>query len=369
MRQSICVLVFIAAGISVEAAAQGKFSGFMFGDYYYNVARDTAFSRAGLPNSALTGAKDMQAFQFRRIYFTYDNDISQKFTARFRLEADQISNTSDGKFGVAVKDAYLKWKNIFSGSDLMFGLQPTTAFEVSEGVWSYRSLEKTIMDLRGIISSRDLGVSLRGRIDDESVFNYAVMIANGSGQRAATNKYMRYSLTFHVQPTKRFQFTLTGDYRDQANILDPNSVPGRPESVRNGVTTGSLFVGYSKPETFSVGIETFIQSTANGFNDVRAIPRSTRSRNAFGLSVFGTVYVQTDLTLLARFDHFDPNSHSNAKGDSRSYIICGLDWKVDKRVSIIPNIQIETYESAPSPSTRTYDASVTGRVTLHYTFL
>ena len=38
------------------------------------------------PNSALTGAKADQAFQFRRIYFTYDNDISEQFMARFRLE-------------------------------------------------------------------------------------------------------------------------------------------------------------------------------------------------------------------------------------------------------------------------------------------
>ena len=32
-----------------------------------------------------------------------------------------------------VKDAYLQWNNIFSGSNLIFGLSPTPAFDVSEG--------------------------------------------------------------------------------------------------------------------------------------------------------------------------------------------------------------------------------------------
>ena len=50
-----------------------------------------------------------------------------------------------------VKDAWLKWKNIFSGSDLIFGISPTPAFDVSEGAWGHRYLEKTIMDLDGIV--------------------------------------------------------------------------------------------------------------------------------------------------------------------------------------------------------------------------
>jgi hypothetical protein len=60
------------------------------------------------------------------------------------------------------------------------------------------------------------------------------------------------------------------------------------------------------------------------------------------------------------------------KGDARNYIIVGLDCKPDKNVSIIPNVQIETYQSIPATSTvaaHSFSASVTGRVTFYYVFL
>src|SRR5512146_3331458 len=138
-----------------QSEPKGKLSGLMFGDYFYNIdQRDTA-------------KKDLNGIQLRRIYFTYDYAISPNFDTRFRLEADQSALTSDGKIGVFVKDAYLKWKGIFEGSDVLFGVSPAPAFDASEEAWGYRSLEKTIMDLRGIVPSRDLGVDLKGKLTDD----------------------------------------------------------------------------------------------------------------------------------------------------------------------------------------------------------
>ena len=121
----------------------GRFSGYMMGDYYYNLQRDAGF--AGLANNASTSAAPgptaMQSFILRRVYFTYDNDISEQFTSRFRLEADQGTDLlASGKISVFVKDAYLRWKNVFSGSDLIFGIQPPPTYDVSEAAWGYRSL-------------------------------------------------------------------------------------------------------------------------------------------------------------------------------------------------------------------------------------
>ena len=116
-RVILGVLGLLAFGQSLMLS-QGKFGGYMVGDYYYNVTRDQNFTSLAntQPSAAMPGATAMQAFQFRRIYFTYDNDISETFTTRFRLEVDQASNASNGKIGVFVKDAYLRWKNIFSGT-------------------------------------------------------------------------------------------------------------------------------------------------------------------------------------------------------------------------------------------------------------
>ena len=143
-------LVLLAVGlflVSASAFSQMTFSGYMFGDYYYNVARDSSFNHKAPANSALSSAAPgpvaMQAFQFRRIYFTMDDNISDVFAARLRLEADQAAdpgvtspNTAtppvsedalaSGKMAPFIKEAWLTWKNVFAGSNLTFGYSVDT---------------------------------------------------------------------------------------------------------------------------------------------------------------------------------------------------------------------------------------------------
>ena len=290
----MCTLAVLGVAL---AGAQGKFSGLVFGDYFYNVAKDTAFSK--LSKTVVPGSKDFQAFQIRRIYLTYDNDISEKFTARLRLEGNMIasengsSSTASRVSGSSlsqlyIKDAYLKWKNIFAGSDLIFGVQPTTAYDISEGVWAYRSLEKTIMDLRGIISSRDLGLALRGKFDDGGMFQYWFMVANNSAQDDAVNRYKRVSLNLQVKPVKNVIVTLDGDYRSQDKINDPASTTVPKATLPNNVLTYALFAAYNDPTLFTLGVEAFMQSTQNGEVDPSdKTAKTLKSLNALGVSIFG----------------------------------------------------------------------------------
>jgi len=369
---ALCVAMFDIAG----AFAQGKFSGYMFGDYFYNVARDTTFKGANAPkNAAVGGQKDLQAFQLRRIYFTYDNDISESFTTRFRLESDATAGSKEtdanGKVTVFVKDAYLTWKNVFQGSNLIFGFQPSSAFDISETAWSYRSLEKTIMDLRGIIPSRVLGISLKGKIVESGMVNYWLTFANNSGTAAPngtvanTDKYKRYSLNLQIMPTKEFQVTLLGDYlaRPSVNAFPVSGAP--PSTVGNGVLTAALFAGYNVKDEFNVGVEGFLRSLANGQRN--SDTTGLTSVSTIGVTAFGEVNVSPELVVIARYDYYDPNSDSRSKGDGVNYIIAGLAYKPNKNVQIIPNVQVETYEKLANG--RTYDPSVTGRVTFYYTFL
>jgi hypothetical protein len=356
--QSFLFLMFLTSPLF----SQSKFGGYMFGDYYYNFARDRAYGSSLTANRAINGAapgpKDMQAFQIRRIYFQYDNDISEQFTARLRLEADRVAfATSSNLF---VKDAYLNWKNIFAGSNLIFGIQPTPAFEVSEGAWGYRSLEKTIMDLRGIVPSRDLALSLKGKLTNDGMFNYWVMIGNGAGTTAPENdKYKRFYVHLQLKPIPNVQLTLYADLNGRPQITNPYS--GSP--VGNNSATYALFAGYGESGKYNVGIEGFLQSASNAFNNGTALT----SRDGRGITIFGSFNFQSDLALVARYDNFDPNTDSNAKGDSHNYIIAGLSWKVDKNVSITPNILYETYESNPNGTS--HDPSVSGRLTFYYIFL
>ncbi len=377
-------LAMLLAGslISASAFSQGKFSGIVFGDYFYNAARDSNFSKANLPAAATGGAKSMQGFVIRRINFSYDYDINEQFAMRFRLEMDGSggptgATTTDKKLAAYVKDAWLRWKGVFSGSDLIFGIQPTSAFDVSETAWSYRNVEKTIMDLRGIVPSRGLGVALKGKLDDAGVFNYWAMVANpGAGSnpkdlspaasQSQNDKYNLYSLMFQLKPSKEFQATLYGDFRPAAPVNDPTSTTAPRATVGHGTTTGALFLNYNA-ESFAVGAEGFLQSTSDAYADP-SNPPSLKGLSAMGLSFWAWLNFNPGLSLLARYDMYDPRTGSNdaEKGDSRNYIILGLACKPAKGVAIIPNVQIESYESIPNgPS---FDTSITGRVTFSFSF-
>ena len=354
------VLFSINLLYSQEVTNKGRFSGYMFGDYFYNIARDTGIS--SLSNVANGGKKDFNGFQFRRIYFTYDYDISESFTTRFRLEADQAANTSNGKIGVFVKDAYLKWNNVFKGSDLIFGISPTPAFEVSEGIWGNRFLEKTIMDLRGIVSSRDLALALKGKIDYEGIFKYWVMIGNGSGNSPETDKYKRYYAHIQYSPIKQFTATLYADLKARPNINDPNSTSTPPATVANNDLTYALFLGYKEKGAYTIGFEGFLNTRQNGMVKNGAL----KDKTGMGLSVFVSYNLTKELAAVGRFDYFDPNTDSDVKGDSRNWFIFSLNYKPNEKVTISPNVIIETYESLPNG--RKFDASITPRITFFHTF-
>jgi hypothetical protein len=373
--------LLILLGLSI-AVGQGKFSGYMFGDYYYNVARDANIT--SLKNVASpAGTTAYQAFQFRRIYFTYDNDISDQFTSRFRLEADQTASNgapatgdmlvgSPGKVSVFVKDAYLMWKNVFSGSNVIFGVQPTPTFDVSESAWGYRSLEKTIMDLRGIAPSRDLGIALKGKITGDGMINYWAMFANGSGNVVETDKYKRYYAHLQFKPTTNLQATLYVDYKDVADIVNSYT----KSTVSNAALTTALFIGYSEPFSYNIGVEGFLQTTANALKDTAA--KAYNDLSGMGFSIFGSYYIIPELAVVARYDNYSPSSDDNSKDPAhygtgtagylaRNLIIAGLSWKVDKNVSIMPNIYYETYDAQKGGTTP--NASITGRLTVYYIFL
>jgi hypothetical protein len=170
------------------------------------------------------------------------------------------------------------------------------------------------------------------------------------------------------------QATLYADYKDVPDIANA-FVPGR--HLDNHALTTALFVGYTEPSQYNVGVEAFLQSVNNGLKDT--VARSYSSRSILGFTLYGSYYLMPDLAVVVRYDNYNPSTDDKGKDPlyvtagvangnlSRNYIIAGLDWKVDKKVSIIPNLLYETYE-APKNGTAP-DASVTARLTFYYIFL
>lgn len=348
--------VLLTAGSQAQDAAKGeqnksaagavgpvKLSGLMFGDYYYYLdAMDES-------------DKDMNGLQFRRMYITTDYTINSSFSTRFRLEADQSALSSNGKIGVFVKDAYLKWKNVFGGSDLVFGMSPTPAFSVSEDAWGYRALEKTILDFNKIVSSRDIGIDLKGKIDDAGMVRYWVKFGNNSANKPEVDKHKRYYGMLQVKPTDEFQFTVYADYASNPQVSD--SVSGTMKD--NGALVTAGFVNYQVKNSFSIGVEAFYHSQANNYYATPGDPLTAQA--GFGLSAFAWLALTEDMRLVGRYDTYDPNTDSDATDDVRSLLIAALDYRVADHINVMPGVEVIGKESAEN-------SDVIPRMTFLWTF-
>lgn len=344
-----------------QEVGEGKFSGLMFGDYFYNILRDSTIN--DLNNTGLTGIQDLQGFDFRRIYFTYDYRISEQFSTRFRLESQTLVSVNNTLFLTYIKDAYLNWKDIFMGSNFIFGIQPTPAFVVSEDLWSYRSLEKTIMDLRRIVGSRDFGASLKGKINSSGSIKYWLMYGNGSTFGEESDKFKRLYSQIDLQPADEWRITLYGDYRFRANkeyeIIN--------ENFMNDALTTDLFIGYVEKDKFTVGAESFWQITYNDNFQDQESEYVISNRNALGVSLFSWYKINEMLVAVGRWDYYDPNISGDYRNDSRNLFIAGLSFVMNDKVSITPNFLFETYEQPENGTT--IDPSLTGRITFYFQFL
>ena len=161
----------------------GKFSGLMFGDYYW-------FSRQASGSESAAAirlrSKDSTGLWFRRIYFTYDFTYSESLTTRFRLEANSNGDFTGGDLVPYVKDAYLKWT--YKGSQqLTLGIHPTLTFDWLDGFWGLRHIEKTPADLYRLDSSRDFGFTLTARLAMDGL-TYAAQFGNESGNGSETQE-------------------------------------------------------------------------------------------------------------------------------------------------------------------------------------
>ena len=345
---TISIILVLFAAINFAQENKVKLSGLMYSDIFYNI------------DNADAAKKDINGFQIRRIYFTADFSISEKFDSRFRLESDQSgnSNTNGGKLGVMVKDAYLKWKGLFNGSDMIIGISPTPAFDVSESAWGYRSLEKTILDLDGIVSSRDFGIDLKGKLAGDGTVNYWLKIANNSGNAPETDKYKRYYAMLHFKLADGLQATVHVDYASKGNKLD--NFDNRLKS--NNQFVGSAFIGYKQKDEFSVGAEVFMRSIQNNYSASAASP--LQNQNSFGFSLWGWTTLSEDFRLVGRFDNYDPNKDLNSDGNS--FFMAGLDYRPAKNVSIIPNFQYVSYQAKDSQGNSKKD--FVARLTFAYSF-
>ena len=317
-------------------------------------------------------------FQWRRVYLGYDYNISEKFSAEFLLAAEDnwsagiVPGTGDvlanNKFAPYVKQAAIRWKNIYKNADLIFGQQNTPTYAkngsgmASEEVWGYRSIERTITDIRRN-SSYDFGASLQGKFDSKGNYGYVVMVANGTAAKAETDNYKWfYGDVWAKFMNKKLIVDISQDYQKMAWGVYVKGFNGAQNRDRR---LTKLFVGYSVPK-LSVGFEYFM-NTLMGDLQVTGVDKNTyyRTTKAMGMSLFvrGRVY-QDKVGFFARFDNYDPSGNlSSVTGENNTakytalttqydpttkemFSTFGFDFTPVKNVHIMPNVWINTYQSA-----------------------
>ncbi|NNG27734.1 MAG: hypothetical protein HKM87_09425, partial [Ignavibacteriaceae bacterium] len=205
---------------------------------------------------------------------------------------------------------------------------PPPTFAVIEKIWGYRSVEKTPLDLQKMASSRDFGLSIKGKFDDKGIVKYHLMFSNGSSNKQEIDKGKSGMLSLGLYPSKELVLEVYGDY-----------------AAKSGNTewyTWQAFLGYVS-ERFRAGVQYSDQTR----KDPEDVDEKLRVASFF---IIGKICEQ--FSLFGRVDKtFDPNTN----GDDIDFIpfdptakstffVAGVDWKPVKDVSFIPNVEFVKYE-------------------------
>ncbi len=324
-------------GFLSHAYGEGKFSGYMFGDFYYNISNN----RSDL--------KGQNGFWFRRIYFTYDFKISDSWSTRLRLEMNSPGDfkTSD-TLKPYIKDAYLTYKR--KNHTITLGISPTPTWEYIESFWGYRAVEKTPLDLFKMGDSRDFGVAFKGSIGKDGFFGYHIMAGNGEGTKSEFNKEKKYMGAFLFNLTKTLSFEIYTDYAQGANQKNYYTYQG--------------FLGWkSKKARIGIQYSHQIKEQGTGKSDLKLDV----------YSIFGILSLSEKVSLLARYDRMDDPL---PWGSTVSYvpfnnnapfnlILFGVDFHPLKNVSFIPNIMYVSYKNVNGEA---IDKDIQLKLTFFYSF-
>lgn len=320
-----------------SAYGDGKFSGHMFGDFYYNISNNNA------------NLKGQNGFWFRRIYFTYDYKISDNWSTRLRLEMNSPGDfKSSQTLNPYVKDAYLSYKK--NMTNFILGISPTPTWDHIESFWGYRVVEKTPLDLYKMGDSRDFGIALKGLIGKDGLFGYHLMAGNGEGAKSEFNKEKKLMAAFLLNLTKAFSLELYTDYAQGSNHKNYYTYQG--------------FLGW-KSKKARIGIQYSHQTKEQGIGK--------EDLNLDIYSVFGILNLAEKVSFLARCDRVeDPLPWGSTvsyvpfnNNAPFSFVLLGVDFHPLKKVSFIPNIMYVYYKDVNG---KAIDEDIQLKLTFFYSF-
>lgn len=330
-------------------------------------------------HDASEGDGQSNSFDFSRMYIGARYKLSDEFTVRYLTDFSHQDKT--GKFEVFSKYAYVDWK-IRDNLNILMGLQGTHNWKQPESAWGYRSIQYSPMDSFGkywgewakaytsylekwvqdpatsavdtleltyrhanfsatsrynMGASADLGVSVKYEPSDAAYVNF--MALNGSGYKhAEDDMYKNFQLRSGV-----FLVDKTVHISGYLGLEPWMSVDEKGSSKSYTNIQWDVMTSYTAKEKFTVVVNVNLKTFA-GIEKI----------NALCFSVFGHGYlVPKKLKALARYDIYDSgfNDVEVKAGDDKfesngGLVIVGFDYKAHKKISIIPNFQILSFEDS-----------------------
>lgn len=342
-----------------QVSNQDKLSITMFGDYYYNLQRDTLSTT--LNNAVFNDANNLNGFKYRRLYFTYNHNFDNRFSAKIGFDSDQESNTSNGKFGFFVKDASLTWDSIFGQISLAFGLINIPTFSISENWWGHRFLEKTITDLRKYESTRDMGIALKGSFAQNKIF-YSAMLGNNSGSKLEIDRFKSLYGLLGYNPSNYFVISLSYTYHFLNKGLDLYDTISPMNWLNKDKSLWTFFIGYQKENKCSTGIELFY------FLQKHALNTGSHFENygSYGATFYLTYQLNKKFSFTGRVDYFEPNNHTLSTHDFRLFGLIACNVQINNSIIISPNILSEFYEKMLNGTQ--IKPAITPRITFYWKY-
>lgn len=319
----------------------GMVGGYFFGDFAYKPHAD-ALNRGSVEYSNMP--KDQSFFNLRRVYLSYDYYFSPQFTSELILSYEgQSAATSNRNVFIKVMD--IRWKEVFKRTDFVFGQMLTPTFALTEKQWGYRSIEKTIADMRSIAFSSDLGFSVQGRFNDQGTYGYNLMLSNGTGLRPETDKY------------KKIYFNLYAKLLSQKLIIDLHTDYERgslQQGMHKARQTYKIGVVY-QAEKFTIGSEFFEQEHKNYVTAIHLVGtdsvKTYANESTIGFSVFARGKLREKIFAYLRYDHYNPDARFSPQliymdpydQNREDFFVAGLDFQPIEKVHLMPNIWYNHY--------------------------
>lgn len=304
-------------------------------------------------NMNISGAQHNNAFSVQRTYLNFNAKFTGGVSAR--VTPDIYAN-ADGSMAYRLKYGYVAYAPGAGNTTWKFGLIQTPFISRNEDLWDYR-MEGSVAAERysgpaGGMSSADFGLSADTKLA-QGRFDLSAGVYNGETYKKPEGDV-------------RKDFMVRGSFKISAT--DDNSATGgfRATAFASvGKPTGggerNRYVGELSYKTtrFTLAGDYFLLQDS--------IPAFTAVQKGSIISVYGVYHLpESKVSLLARWDSFDPNTDAN--NDKQTRIIAGAAYQLSPNLRLLGNVDMLSFEAGNPPSSTLIDPRNQAQLVAQFTF-